>query len=160
MVSDDSMKTAKQVSAAFVRRFPRFEYNEVLSEAYIIMTDAIATWEPDKGRALQSWIAFMIHRNLKKIFFKDPIMMVTDMDEFVNTELNPEQIYLEYEKQHSLSKLSRDILRMVYNGEVPATKDNKNSIKGAIKTQLRKQGVAFNKIKSAFHELKMAAISR
>ena len=158
MITEKSIKTAQQVSAAFCRRFPRFEYNEVLSEAYIIMTDAVQSWDPVKGRALQSWIAFMIHRNLKKILFNDP-MLISIEDENAMTQINPEQIYLEYEKLRSLSKLSQDILSMVYKGEIESKNENRNSIKAAIKNKLREKGIAFNKIQSAFHELKLAAMS-
>lgn len=163
-ISEKSIKTAKQVASSFYKKNPGLEFNEILSESYLMMMDAVNTWNPEKGRTLQSWIGFIVHRELRKKLHKgeltsnSPVFIChyENIEEQVINHLDPERILLEKEKIYGLSQLSRNILDMAF-AEVQEGQRSKNKIKAQIKERLRTQGVSCNKIQVAFHELRMAA---
>lgn len=153
--------TARQVAFAICKRFPWIDKEEAVAESMVIMLDAIDTWNPDKGRNIRSWIAFKCHRELKKIFLQSETSVVVytdsliEIEESLLNEVDPETMIVGRDKFAELSETSKDIIRMVFSGKL-SKNGNKNSIKQEIKAKLRKNGVAFNKIQTAFHELKQA----
>jgi len=155
-------KRVKQASLAFYYRINGtvriIDYGDIYSDAWETAIKAIETWDPDKGRKLESWIVFMIHRELKKNYYD--FLPYEELNEEVcscRKYPSPEQCIMTKQKFERMSPLSRWIFVSVFNGEIESRDDNKNSIKQAVKKECRNNGIAWNKIRAAFHELKQAA---
>jgi len=161
-----NMKTARQVAYSFYQKNFRklraraIDDKEVIAEAYFAMTKAMQSYDPNKGRSIRSWTAYLAHRNLNKMLYRETKIYRTeeacDYDIGIASS-NAEEMMILSEKLDSLSDISKYIMRMIYNAEIEIADHNKNTIKRAIKDKLREEGYAYNKIKSAFKELKLAA---
>jgi methylaspartate ammonia-lyase len=152
----NSVKIVKQVSQSFYKKNTHLSYEEILDVALNSMIKALETYNPKKERTLNSWIAFIAHRELRKNFKK-----YTPEFEFIDylTETNiydPERICMFKETMENLSETAKYTVHMLLNGDISFA-NNKNEIKRNIKTKLREKGYAWNKIQSAFSELKTYA---
>ena len=147
----DLIKVTNQVASVFHRRNPSLEKAEVTAEANLAMIEAINTFDPEKGRNLKSWVGFMVHRSLRKTFqFQVEHLQYID-DLSCSRALDPERIYILKETINSFSKAAKEVITIILQNPV--------SRKSEIKSQLRKQGFAFNKIQTAFTELRRFANS-
>ncbi len=146
---EKEIKTMHQVVYQFHKKNPHIEYNEILSEANIIFIKAIDTYNPMRERTLCSWIAFLMHRELRKQF-KDLLPCVEYNDSLQNNNTyNPERIYIFKETLNNLSTASKIIIKIIFEKNISTKKE--------IKKELRSQGFAWNKIQMAFCELKGVA---
>lgn len=161
-----NMKVARQVAYSFYQknlaplRSRAIDDKEVIAEAYFAMTKAMQSYDPSKGRSMRSWIAYLAHRRLNKMIDRE--IKLLKWEEAHDYEMgiastNAEDMMMQYEKMDALSELSKHIMQMIFNAEIEVSDHNKNTIKRAIKDRLRDEGYAYNKIKSAFKELKLAA---
>jgi DNA-directed RNA polymerase specialized sigma subunit len=143
------MKIVHQVSHSFYRKHPHIEYDEIVAEACLIMIKAIETFDPEKGRSLNSWIGFMIHRNLKKVFADEMDSVEYDDGMYNCNRFDPERIFFFKESLNSLSNASKEVIQMIFHQDISTKKE--------IKQALRTKGFAWNKIQKAFCELKRFA---
>lgn len=162
---ESCLKTAKQAACQFHRRNWFLEKDEVEAEAQLAMMEALVTWEPTKGRTLRSWIAFIVHRTLRKRFgwdgvAFDPVEIETISNEhgITMSKNNPEYLLMIKEKHEErrkqLSATAKEMLNMLNsNIEIPY---KKNEAKRIIRENMREKGVAWNKIRTAFQELREA----
>ncbi len=135
-----------QISHIFYQKYPHIEYNEILAESNLAMIKAISTYDPVKGRTLNSWIGFLIHRELRKKF-KEDILCLEYNDELQRCDrFNPERLMMFKESINSLSKAAKESIKIVLQKNIYTKKE--------IKQELRLQGFAYNKIQTAFCELR------
>ena len=143
------MKIAYQVSHSFHNKNPHIDFDDILSESHLIMIRAMETFDPEKGRSLNSWVAFLIHRNLKKIFAEHLPCVEYNDSLSRNDQFNPERIFFFKEALKSMSSASKEVINLIMKENVVTKKE--------IKTELRNKGFAWNKIQKAFCELKKFA---
>lgn len=145
---------AKQVSKSFYKSNPHLNYDDIVGEALDAMIHAIDTHDPIKGRSLHSWIGFIVHRELRKTFkgFESELEFLDYFTE--STIYNPERIAIFKETVENFSDASKQILLIIFNGELPTTCSGKNEVKRELKNKLREYGFAWNKIQKAFSELR------
>lgn len=165
---NENMKVARQAAYSFYQKnlaplkSRAIDDKEVIAEAYFAVVKAMQTYDPSKGRTMKSWTAYLTHRRLRRMLDREMRVnaneQVYDFDIGINSS-NAEEMLMHFEKVNSLSEISKHIMQMILNAEIEVADHNKNTIKRAIKDRLREEGYAYNKIKSAFKELKMAATS-
>jgi len=160
---DTYIETAKKAANQFSRQRSFLDKDDVRSEAVLIMYSAFDTYDPEKGRTLKSWIAFLVHRELRKMYSNaltevsyDPDIMFNSMSNDKTTG-NPERQFLFQETVDNLSEAGVEVVKMVFGGELEA--DGKNNVKREIKHRLRDLGYSWCKIQKAFKELKFFANS-
>jgi hypothetical protein len=113
------------------------------------MIEAIQTFNEEKGRSIKSWIAFMIHRNLKKMF-----TLEMNLDEYIdeytsNLSYNPERILINKESLLSMSQAAKEVVNYIIKENIYEKQE--------LKQKLRTNGFAWNKIQTAFCELRKFA---
>lgn len=159
-------KTAKQAAFQFYSNrkqyIPELEHKEVLAESYLAMMEAIETWEPDRGCALESWVGRIVHQTLRKRFHRDPVLVdIEDIELLSNENMfskrqDPERLLLEKEKHiermRGLSQTARKVLKII--NECECLPEKKNEAKRMIKKELREKEIAWNKIRSSLQELR------
>lgn len=155
----DCLKIAKQASYSFYQKNFHLEPDEVLAEAYSAMMEALRTFNPTKGRNLNSWVGFKVNRRLRKKFqVKEELP--DDLSKIISStysQTNPESILLFKETINSFSDAAKETVSMLLNSQIEAT--GKNKTKREIKEKLRTKGFSYNKIQKAFHELRSFANS-
>ncbi len=145
----EQIKIARQASYSFYKRNPHLEHDEIMAESNLAMMEAIETFDPTKGRSLNSWIGFIVHRHLNKTY-KDYQHMEELFDwNMPNISQNPERVYIFKEVTNSLSTASKETIKMIFNDGIYAKKE--------LKEKLRNKGFAWNKIQTAFYELRQIA---
>lgn len=158
---DQIIKRVKQASYSFYihNAHLNIDYKDVLSESFLIMLKALETWDPVKGRSKESWVVFLIHRELRKMYWKEEEIFISqdDIDTWHYTGVDTDDLLISKEKFENLSGLSKYIFNKIFNGEIKTDSDKKNTIKQAAKKQMRKDGISWGKIRSTFRELKDAA---
>lgn len=167
----DYMETAKKAAHEFYRyefyrSNIRIEYGELLGEAYVAMTEAFTTWDEDKGRSLNSWVAFIVKQRLSNKFYST--ISNIDFAEIEETTLlqstdpncmNPELLCIIGETISAFSETSREIIRAIFDEEIKPVTYNKNAVTREIKNYLRSKGFPWWKIRAAFKELRQYANS-
>jgi len=153
---DVCITVAKQAACQFSRQRPFLDKDDVQSEAMIIMYDALNSFDPIKGRTLTSWVAFMVHRELKKRFSNALIEVCYDPNLIMATHHStPEREYIFRETLQNFSEAGKEVVKMVFDGKLEA--DGKNNVKREIKHRLRNLGYSWCKIQKAFKELRFFA---
>ena len=162
----DLMETARKASYEFYKMNPHLDYQELISEAYLAMVEAVNTWKPDGGRSLNSWVVYVVEQKLCKEFGRS----INNID-FGEVEelaiahssdpdcINPEILMCLNDTISSMSQTSREIIRAIFQEEITPTKLNKNAVTKEIKKYLRNKGVSWCKIQEAFKELRQYANS-
>jgi len=146
---DELYKVKWQIVASFHRKHSYLEKEEIDSTANLIMLEAIKTFDAEKGRNLKSWVGFMLHRNLKKLFCYE-MNLDEYLDEFTgNFSYNPERILMTKESILSMSQAAKEIIGYVFKESIYEKKE--------LKEKLRTNGFAWNKIQTAFCELRKFA---
>jgi len=157
------MKVAGQASYAFYDRYRHYlhmEAEEVKAESLLAMTEAMISYEENRGRTLESWVVYIVKRHLRKKFLKVPWIRrvhLDNFDELITDHYDMERTLLIKEALDNLSPLSKEMFDIILNGELVTKDDNKTTIKREIKKLLRSRGYGIQKIKSALHELKQVA---
>lgn len=153
---DVYIETAKQAALQFSRQRPFLDKDDVQSEAMLIMYDALNSYDPTKGRTLKSWVAFLVHRELRKVYFHALTEVSYDPDWIMTSHYNtPEKEFIFRETLTNFSEAGKEVVKMVFDGELEA--DGKNNVKREIKHRLRDLGYSWCKIQKAFKELKFFA---
>jgi len=156
------LKVAGQASAVFYKKYYyiHMESEEVQAEAYLAMADALITYQPDRGRKIESWVGFKVNRHLKKRFLKDyrfKEVHIKDFDELISNGYDMERTLLVQEAIENSDPLSKEIMKLLLKGKLITKNDNKNTIKQEIMKTFRERGYGIQKIKKAFNELKKIA---
>ena len=157
------MKVAGQASYSFYKRwciYFHIEAEEVKAESLLAMAEAMTTYEPNRGRTLESWVVYIVKRHLRKKFLKVPWVHRVHLDDFDNLitdHYDMERSLLIKEALNDLSPLSKEMFDVILNGNLVTKDDNKNTIKREVKKLLRSRGYSIQRIKSALHELKTVA---
>lgn len=161
---EQCMKRARQAAhKAYDRNGRTVERSELIAEAYLVMTEALLTWDPERGRSQESWVGYLVNRELKKKCAQSSVVFDhDDIDDFSSEQVlrgareDPESVLLTKEKhelrRNSLSSTAQEVLSIL--AENCAIPDKKNEAKRIVREHLREEGVAWNKIKSAFKELR------
>ena len=144
-------KITKQVAYSFKRKNPHLDLDEIIGEVNLAAVEAMQTFQENRGRMLDSWIAFMAHRALNKRFYEEPDFLEYFSDMSVSYAMDPERICLAKEAIMSVSQAAKEAVRIVFVDQVFEKQEIKNN--------LRKKGFAWNKIQTAFCELRRLANS-
>jgi len=158
------IEVARKAALAFAKKHPYLEKDELVAESYVVMVEAISSWDSTKGRALNSWVAFIVHRELKKKYCqRNPYENVDYNDDLSESTVNePERVISFWSDICDLSETGQQVVEMLLKTPEAlelSEKFGKNAVKRKIKTTLRKQEVPWNKIQLAFKELKELANS-
>ena len=157
------MKVAGQASYAFYDRWRIYfhiEAEEVKAESLLAMTEAMITYEPDRGRTLESWVVFIVKRHLRKKFLKVPWarrVHLDNFDEVITDHYDMERSLLIKEALNGLSPLCKEMFDVILNGNLVTEDDNKNTIKRKLKETFQGRGYGIQRIKKALQELKTVA---
>lgn len=145
----DIVKLSKQVGWAFKRKNPHLDMDDIIGEASLAMVEALQTFEVDRGRSVESWCVFLAHRALNKKFYDEEIFMEYIDDLSLSYTTNPERVFLAKEAITSVSKAAKEAVKLVFIDQIFEKQE--------IKKELREQGFAWNKIQTAFGELRRLA---
>jgi len=148
-------KTAIQAARAFHAKNNHLNREDLESEALLIMYKAVSSWSPDKGRTMKSWVAFLVHRDLKKQFRDNTLFEEINDTMISSTITNPERVSAFKEELQNVSSTAKRTLDILFSRAIH--KKKKNEIKREIKSILRSEGYSWNKIQIAFNELKVIA---
>jgi len=162
---EKQIEVARKAALAFAKKHPYLEKDELVAESYVIMVDAISSWDAGKGRALNSWVAFVVHRELKKKYVSNsstPNTCEYNDELSESTVYEPERIIAFWSDIADLSTTGQEVVELLLRTpealELSET-HGKNAVKSHIKKVLRKRKTPWNKIQLAFKELRALANS-
>lgn len=142
-------KLSKQVAYAFKRKNPHLDLDDLIGESSLAMIEALQTFEADRGRTLESWCVFLAHRTLNKKFYQEPNFLEYIDDLSISYAMDPERVCLAREAITSVSQAAKEAVKLVFIDQIFEKQE--------IKKELREQGFAWNKIQTAFCELRRLA---
>lgn len=170
VVDEGTMETAKAAALRFTKKnfHLHFDPDDVAGTAYLAMCKAVQSWNPEGGRSMKSWVAFLVQREFCDEFITEideetgGRVGVTGLDpemEESGRDYNPERVCALYEAISNLSPAAREAARIALRGEVDAESGGRNDAKRAIKKRMDELGWSAKKVRQAFTELRELANS-
>lgn len=160
------LETAKKASYEVYKAHPEIDFQEAINEAYLSMMKALNSWNPEKGRSKNSWVAFIVKRDLWKSFDFSQEMVnfdeVSDIISFQSSDpntINPESLMILNETIGDFTDTSKEIIQAIFQEKIKPKSYNKNAVTKEIKNYLRNKGFPWWKIQEAFRELRVYANS-
>jgi hypothetical protein len=160
----DLMETARKASYEIYKIHTELDFQEVVSEAYLNMMEALNTWNPEKGRSKNSWVAFIVKRELwRSLDFSQELTNFDEISDIISFQssdpntMNPELLMIVNETIGSFTETSKEIIRAIFEEKIKPETYNKNAVTREIKSYLRSKGFPWWKIQAAFKELRQYA---
>ncbi len=157
----EDLKMLYKITWSYVKRYPGLEFDDLLSEACVAYLRAEKDFDPEIGKK-STFMWSVVNNELSTIINKTAYKNEHEiyMDDFdFPYEQTPEQVIIQEEGfselMSSLSDGAREICALILNEpDIFLPLDKPRECRGVIAKELRARQWGWNKIWSAFRELK------